>query len=338
LTPSAGAKRRGLAFRLGVALAALALVLLLAELGLRAAGFRYRLYPERIEFGYPNPRVLADALATDPDLFWVPRDYQERLSALREVRPPLVCMGDSCTELGEYHAALAVLAARARPGKRLPYANLGVSGWSSHQGLAQLERDVLPLAPEVVTIWFGWNDHWIGFGVRDAEVSFIHHSPLFALLERSRLAQLVSKAWVGAARDEGAEPPLRVPPDEFRANLVRMVRLAREHGIVPVLITAPSSHRAGEEPEYLLERHLARLEDLVPLHRRYVEIVRTVAADEGAVLCDLARAFEALDPDRVRDEYFFKDGIHLRPAGSLVAGEMLLDCFEANGLLEQVLR
>jgi hypothetical protein len=42
---------------------------------------------------------------------------------------------------------------------------LAVGGWASEQGLRQFRRDVLPLHPRVVmTIYYGWNDHWIAFG------------------------------------------------------------------------------------------------------------------------------------------------------------------------------
>ena len=66
-----------------------------------------------------------------------------------------------------------------------------------------------------------------------------------------------------------------------------MVRLARDRGAVPVLVTAPSSHRPGNEPSFLRdENYLKELDDLIPLHQEYVAIVRELAEEEGVILCD----------------------------------------------------
>jgi hypothetical protein len=111
-----------------------------------------------------------------------------------------------------------------------------------------------------------------------------------------------------------------------------MAALARGAGSVPVLVTAPTSHRPGAEPAQLSPRWIEDLSRLVPLHRRYVEIVREVAASEGAVLCDLAARFDALDAaERARD--FAADGIHLSLAGDQRAAAWLQDCFEAHASL-----
>ena len=127
-----------------------------------------------------------------------------------------------------------------------------------------------------------------------------------------------------------------MPPEVFRRNLAEMVRLARGAGVVPVLVTAPSDHRAGAEPAQLSPRWIEDLSRLVPLHRRYVEIVREVATREGAVLCDLAARFESL-PGDARDRSFAVDGIHLTLAGDRRAAAWLRDCFEASGAMRRAL-
>jgi lysophospholipase L1-like esterase len=67
------------------------------------------------------------------------------------------------------------------------------SGWSSWQGLQALRRDIAGLRPSVLTIYFGWNDHWVGFGVEDDEVAEITQSRLRLLPMQSRAAQLLLK-------------------------------------------------------------------------------------------------------------------------------------------------
>ena len=306
--------------------------LLGAEVALRIAGFSFALYPEKIEFGWPDPVWLESFYLPDDELLWVRKDYAETLVRLEQERPQLVFLGDSCVELGkadEYFARL--LAQRDLGGIRL--AKLGTAGWSSYQGLRQLERDVVRLRPAVVTVQFGWNDHWMGFGIEDAEVRALR-SPLVSRLEGSRVFQLGMKAVV-LARRGGRVQPLRVPPSDFRDNLRQIVGTARAHGITAVLLTAPTSHRRGHEPEHLMLRQIEDLHELVPLHERYVTIVREVAEETGAPLCDLERDFAAL-PEAEVARSFEKDGIHLtQGAGEgydRLAG-FLLACFEREQLL-----
>jgi lysophospholipase L1-like esterase len=129
-----------------------------------------------------------------------------------------------------------------------------------------------------------------------------------------------------------------VPADKFRANMTQMVRVAKEAGIVAVLLTAPSSHQIGKEPSYLAERFLHDLSQLVPLHQQYVSIVREVAAQEEAPLCDLARRFEALPPAEVKDTYFKADGIHATPAGGEKIAQFLAECFQEDPRLSSLWR
>ncbi len=290
-----------------------------AEVGLRIKGFEFHLMPT-IQFGWPDPATLHDRYRDDPDLFWVLRDYQDRLARARATHPDIVFMGDSCTEFGTYpEITLAALAGEKEPVST--GVSLGTGGWSSSQGLEQLRRDVLPLHPRVVTIYYGWNDHWVALGPTDAELERVRW--LLAFAEHSRLAQLIVKARFGLSVPM-AERPNRVPIDAYRANLSAMVRLARNAGIAPVLITAPTNHVRGHEPAYLAVRHLRNLSELVPLHEQYLDVARDVARRSGAVLCDLAKDFAALPPPPT--PLFLADGIHLTPAGDHVIARFLLPC------------
>ena len=104
---------------------------------------------------------------------------------------------------------------------------------------------------------------------------------------------------------------------------------------MPVLITAPSSHETGREPAYLARRWMPDLDRLVPTHRRYVEIVRQVAAAEQAPLVDLATSFDEL-PREQRYASFTEDGIHFSPEGNRRAALMLYNSFRQQELIELV--
>lgn len=323
---------RAILLNLGLATASLLILAVVVELGLRATGFSYVLYPQEIEFGKPDPELLATGFLPDDDLFWVTRDYPEKLVRLERERPPLVLMGDSCTHLGRYDQALARLVADRR-GVPLRFGNLGVAGWSSYQGRRQLERDVVGLSPEVVTIYYGWNDHWIGFGIEDKNVAFVKRV-FGGRWSGSRLVQLVTKAVVAMGARKTAYPN-RVSLADFESNLRSMVRQASEHGIRPLLITAATSHRRGEEPPELALRWLRDLDDLVPLHASYLAVVRPVAETEDAALCDAAARFAAL-PRPELEAAFMADGIHLTADGDHRLAEVIYDCLEREGWLDRL--
>jgi lysophospholipase L1-like esterase len=307
--------------------------LAVAEAALRAIGFRFQLTPESVEFGWPDKQAFQELFVADPELLWVPGDYPKWIDNLAALERPIVFLGDSCTHFGGYAERFDAKLHAAEPSAPR-VAKLGVGGWSSYQGLRQLERDVAPRKPAVVSFYFGWNDHWIGFGAEDRTIAALAPP---SILGRSRVVQLVTKARLAGALRAGRRSA-RISPGEFRSNLVEMVRVARAADAVPLLLTAPSSHARGAEPAYLAERWIDDLSRLVPTHERYVQIVRDVAASEQASLCDLHARFSAIPLDVRRDRLFTLDGIHLQPEGDEHIADFLLHCFTQDARLAATLR
>ena len=321
-------RARAIVVNLALFLVTTLLLASVIELTLRASGFQFVLTPGDIEFGRPDPVMIDMGFEQDDDLFWVPRDYREKLARLATEQPPLLLLGDSCTHLGRYDERLAELAERRR-GKPLRFGNVAVVGWSSYQGRRQMERDVPALKPRVATIYFGWNDHWIGFGLEDRTVAQV--KDIFSSRwSRLRFVQLLTKATV-AYRAKETHYPNRVSLADFEDNLTAMVEQARVIDAVPVIFTAASNHRVGKEPKSLKRRWLRNLEELVPMHQSYVEVQRSVAERMGAPLCDLEADFAALTPE-ARKTLFMRDGIHFRDAGNQKAAEYLDQCFERENL------
>ncbi|OPZ08502.1 MAG: GDSL-like Lipase/Acylhydrolase [candidate division BRC1 bacterium ADurb.BinA292] len=346
--PTRPAPARGHRFgwraRTALLLGAIALPVLLVEFGLRVVGYSHPLYPEKVQFGSPT-RAEIDLYGgwdEDPTRFWLPTDYRARLQQVG--RPDVAFLGCSCTMYGDYDVHLARMVADRHPGRGFSYINLGVLGWTSHQGLQQFKQDVIPLQPKVATVYFGWNDHWIGFGVEDKEVARLNESLLFKL-RNVRLLQLARDAFIKLRKDPDAGYPLRVSLADYRANLREMARLAREHDIQLVLMTAPDGFVPGEEQRYahLVPGFVAspeKLRNLIPLHEAYVEAVRDVAREEpGVILCDLAAEFgQRFSQEEISERLFTPDAIHLKSVGCQAIAEILLECLEQHGLLEEILR
>jgi len=331
-----GRGKRYVLLALLLATSALA-TLVVVEMVLRRAGFSYELRATVVEGTVIDAERIKGTYLVDRDLIWVPKGHYATLAAAVAANPAILFMGDSCTQMGRYDRYFASIVAEACPGRVLRSANLGIAGWSSHQGLQQMRRDVVRIKPRAVTIYYGWNDHWNSVGMPDAEVTRLNASPLFGF-QSVRLVQLLTKAYVGVRRMRQDRPPLRVPPRDFRQNLTAMVDMARNIGAVPVLLTAPTSHQRGREPRYLAQRWITDINELVPLHRKYVELVRQVAEDKGVILCDLAAEFDVLLSRSSGSALFFGDGIHLTEKGNRLVAHFLFDCFKRNNLLEDILK
>ncbi len=91
---------------------------------------------------------------------------RERLAnVVARDRIRVVCFGDSVTGV-YYHTGsrraytdmLAIALRRASPSSRIETINAGISGHTTVDALARIERDVLRHRPDVVTVMFGLND------------------------------------------------------------------------------------------------------------------------------------------------------------------------------------
>ena len=333
LSAGSGSRVRRVVRLVGYNILVAVALLIPIEIGLRLFGSEFVLTPPRIEYGAPNPIQVEQDYVVDHDLLWVRRQYAHTVAAAADWHPSIVFIGDSCTE-GlfadvPYSDELRSLVAAGDPSAPLSFVNLGVNGWSSWSGLQQLQRDVLPMRPKAVTIYFGWNDHWEHFGLEDKDAARFLKEP-----HRLRTVQLAERAVVALKQTFGYSR-YRVPLADFRANLRRMVRIAQDDDIIPILLTAPTSHQRGHEPGYLSERWLTNLDDLVPLHRQYVQAVRDVAAEEDAPLIDLYEELNQL-PQEELEQLFRRDGIHSTREGYRRIAELIYDHLLRTGLYQQI--
>ena len=327
-----------------VALGVLNLLTLAPELGLRAAGFRH---VSGVQFGYPTPEEFWE-LVPDERLFWtLPPDPAPQLgppvNSLGFLGPEpleaapagavrLVVLGDSCSQQGYPESYPDLLAAELHGrGIAVDLVNLSMAGYSTHQGRVLAESALPELAPDLVLVWYGWNDHWQAYGAPDAgKRGSLRRERLY---RASRLLQGLRRLSEAAGLGAGA-PRLeltRVPLDDYRANLTAIVRAAREAGAEAVLVTAPTSHRRLGVPAYLVDEGFApSAEAVVERHLEYARATREVAAAEGAPLADLDAELERTT-DLARA--FVADGIHLTASGRRAVALLLADFLEARALV-----
>ncbi len=223
-------------------------------------------------------------------------------------------LGDSCTwglgvhEDETYSERLGPLLTE-RTHARWSSVNAGVPSYSSLQGRRFFSRYGAELAPDVVTLYFGWNDAWEmcpDSKNRLMEPSFT--GSVLRILYRSqafkRARLLLFDHWRGAPR---------VSVAEFRENLLELIERIRARKATPILIT-PAAGPDPKSPAPARE----------PPNREYVAMIRTVASETRTLLVDTVADFDGEHP------LYFHDPIHPNAAGHARIASLLADAIIAT--------
>ena len=175
----------------------------------------------------------------------------------------------------------------ANPARKIEVITMAVPGYTSHQGLAWLRRDIDKLQPDLVTVSFGWNDasfsdvpdrkairtDWYVVATR----WMIVHSQAFAHVTKC----LRAKQSPGTAIPR---PVPRVSQQDYVNNFRRMIGLARAREAGVVVIAAPYRDRTTNPPEAeLMGAYRASLRSFAQQYGiSYLEVVElTEAAHES---------------------------------------------------------
>ncbi len=314
------------------ALIAVLLAFGLGEAGLRISGFSYQAGPVYMQFGYPNQQTLSRIFQRDPILFWnlipnstyLPDHIHINSKGFRgpefRIEKPrgtirIIALGDSCTFLGErsYPERLEEKLRKAFPGRSLEVINMAVPGYSSFQGLRLLERQAIMLRPDLVTVFFGWNDHWPSRGTKDRnqKAPGLRVAALQKVLGHLCIYQVIH--WLVHEIQPHEKQENRVPIPDYKENLRQIVRLARGRKAEVILITAPTAAQkgAGLAPYLLAEGIIQDADSALAMHQEYNEAVRELANETKAALVDAASIFQ----DNPDPGFFWKDNMHLSEAG-----------------------
>jgi lysophospholipase L1-like esterase len=334
---------------------ALAVVLFFSglELGLRVVGFSFRrgvVLQDKIMAILNLSFQEEECFVRDPVLLWKysPRGriFGNTVNSLglldREMAVAkdtdtvrILCLGDSCTAYGivPYPQRLQELLGLAESEASYEVINGGVFGYSSYQGLKLFEGRLAVLRPDVVTIYYGWNDHFLTPGLPDKAYRVTQGGvgAIRAFLERSRTFQLFDRVAFllrGAISDVGSQ--LRVSPKDYEDNLIALIRAIRKINALPVLVTAANDLKPGPSADWMLEnKYMRSLEEYQGLHQRYVEITRDVARTADVTLVDLDEIFSRQTESRL----FTVDGIHLSPEGINLSADALLETLRDHDII-----
>jgi lysophospholipase L1-like esterase len=199
---------------------------------------------------------------------------------------------------------------------------MAVPGYTSHQGLAWLRRDIGWLQPDLVIASFGWNDvsfsdvpdrdairtDWYPVAVR----WLIDHSQAFAHATR----WLRSKNQP-VAQTQPVKPVTRVSEQEYLDNFTEIVRLARAKGVGLIVIGAPYRDMKTNPPEAaLMKQYRGGLKSAMEQRQvPYLEVLELTEA-AGSV-----------------NEGFFGELIHPNHIGHRLLASELLDLMKEKKML-----
>ena len=200
----------------------------------------------------------------------------------------------------------------ANPGREIEVITMAVPGYTSHQGLAWLRRDIDRLQPDLLIVSFGWNDASLS-DVPDREAiktswwpvsvrRLIDYSQAFA--HATRWLRKVDQA----NRDLILPPAPRVSKEEYIANMLAMVELGRDRRAAAIIIGAPYRDIVPTAPEGVL----------IP---RYREALRTTMEQRRVPYLEILELTERAYPS---NEGWFGERIHPNHMGHrLMASELL---------------
>ena len=186
----------------------------------------------------------------------------------------VVCMGDSCTmgwEVLNHQTFCHVLKELLAKSLSITVEtiNAGVPGYTSFQGLHQLQTQIRSLEPDVIVFSYCWNDHTFAIHMHETLDVLLHEnflglpdkdlpgptwsSKIHSSLSRLRSYQMMD-FFASEMRQKKPEDnkkasqvlvdvdkvPVRVSLADYRANFKRMIDLSKEKGITPVLMNQPS--------------------------------------------------------------------------------------------------
>jgi lysophospholipase L1-like esterase len=218
------------------------------------------------------------------------------------------------------------------PNRNIEVITMAVPGYTSHQGLAWLRRDIDRLDPDLVTVSFGWNDaslsdvpdreairtNWYAVGVR----WLIDHSQAFAHATRWLRAReaLKQQTETNTQAQSKSRPFARVSQQEYLDNMIAIRDLAQKHGAAFIVIAAPYRDHSSEAPE-------------ADVMLQYRIALGSLMRQRGVPFLEIRELTEDAYP---ANEGWFGERIHPNHMGHRLMASELLKLIGANRMLRDL--
>jgi len=218
----------------------------------------------------------------------------------------------------------------ANPDRKIEVVTMAVPGYTSHQGLAWLRRDIDELQPDLLIASFGWNDasfsdvpdreairtNWYAVAVR----WLIDHSQAFAHATHWLRAKEAKAQQQKQTGQPIVRPGARVSQQEYLNNMIAIQDLARQHGASVIVIAAPYRDNDPNAPE-------------ADLMLQYRVALGTTMRQRGVPFVELRELTPEAYPS---NEGWFGERIHPNHMGHRLMASELLKVINATHALKEL--
>jgi lysophospholipase L1-like esterase len=229
--------------------------------------------------------------------------------------------------------------------------NGGVEGYGTWHVRQRLQHDVVQLNPDMIIVLVGWNDLY-AYNRFEAQVDDstslqkMKDHWFNRVVLRSYVMKWLTK-WVLSLAKHFPGPPEvelerlnRFIPVAAIDNYRQIVQIAKDAGIRWIVLgTQPSVAGSDRLQEYEHIMHFPRFAQgpklFTVLWEKYSAAIRHAAAEEGAVLIDLAEVIRREVPDSGR---YFHDSVHMSCEGYEILGRKIFEQLQRIGVWRQTVK
>lgn len=246
----------------------------------------------------------------DRNLFWRLKNVQPNFKEKNSLK--IMCFTDSASVMYEgkgYPDILLKDLENSIPEKNPVIFNAGVPGYTSFQGLKYFTSELLSYRPDIISVCYGWNDHWQSGNKIPDKLQQPPNEFTRKILKKSRALTFLRDSILRTKQNKyscgGPAKYHRVSLSDNESNLQSFIDIAKKNGITIILMTAP---------------YLNGLEDWIPTHKQYNAVVRRLAKINNVPLVDLVDTFKDRRDLFIEPE---EDKVHYNWQGAEIVADSL---------------
>ncbi len=246
----------------------------------------------------------------DRNLFWRLKDVQPNFTEKNSLK--IMILTDSVSVMYEgkgYPDILHNYLSNSIPDKNPVVFNGGVPGYTSFQGLKYFTSELLSYQPDIISVCYGWNDHWQSGNELPDKLQKPPNRFISNIVGKSRLFAFLRAILLKTKQNQyssvGPSEFRRVSLKDYEDNIEKFVEIAKQNEIVIVLMTAP---------------YLNGPVDWIPTHKEYNAVVHKIAKRNNVPLVNLVDKFKDRKNLFIEPE---KDQAHYNWQGSEIVAQAL---------------
>ncbi|MBP7653677.1 SGNH/GDSL hydrolase family protein [Candidatus Dependentiae bacterium] len=196
--------------------------------------------------------------------------------------------------------------------KKFEIYNFGVPGYTSHQGLAVLKKNVLKYNPDIITVCFGINDErLVAVPDKFRKVNINFFSKLEPYFQKLFTYKVLMKLYYDSIEQKLKKNFLkpRVSLEDYEKNLDEIISICSKKNINVIIITPPYNPALKDD------------EDFIKSMKKYRESAIKTAIKNNCRLADYSKKVD--DTFKLENINYIWDSCHPDIKGNTILADML---------------